>query len=277
VLLVEPDSTPFDLRFRLFKTPVRVHPLFWVLSGFLGWGLTQSRNPVTGNSFGDLLVWIGCTFVSILLHEFGHVWAFRAFGNDAHILLHSMGGLAIPDGASPRRWQRIIVSAAGPGIQLVLWAALVGLIWGGVLPRPWIFRDVSWLPPGDLLEQGRTPLAFLVGLLLLINLVWPIFNLLPIWPLDGGQITREVCEGLSPGRGALTSLWISLAVCVVLAGNELLGMNGKAPLAQLSPYLSGGSMFNAIFFALLAFGSFQAIQYENSRRRSYDDELPWER
>jgi Zn-dependent protease len=284
VLLAQPDSTRFDLRFRLFGTHVRVHPLFWLLSAVLGWNLTQSPNPVTGNGLGDLALWIGCTFVSILLHEFGHVWAFRAFGNNSHILLHSMGGLAIPDGAPPRRWQRIVVSAAGPGIQLALWGVLVGLIWAGMLPRPWIFIDVSWLPPLKIDDfpralMGPTPLAFLVGELVLINLIWPLFNLLPIWPLDGGQISREVCESLAPGRGTVTALGISLAVCILLAVNELLGMKGEAPLAHVSRYLRGGSTFNAIFFGLLAFSSFQALQYENSlrRRSSYDDNLPWER
>src|SRR5262249_5198122 len=130
VVLTDPGPSPFDLRFRLFGTPVRVHPLFWLCSAILGWGMiNQWRQPATGNVLGDLARWVACVFVSIVLHEFGHVWAFRAFGNHAHVVLHTLGGLAIPDGEPRWRWQRIIVAAAGPGIQLALWAALVGALW----------------------------------------------------------------------------------------------------------------------------------------------------
>jgi Zn-dependent protease len=294
VLLSDPGSTSFDLRFRLFGTPVRVHPLFWVVGVFLSWGVTRSPRPVTGNVIGDMLLCIGCIFVSILLHEFGHVWAFRAFGNDAHVVLHGMGGLAIPDGASPRRWQRIVVSAAGPAIQLVLFAAIVGLIWASVLPRPPRFPGSWWLPrPSEevvarwLLGPGQSPLELLLGVLLFINLVWPLFNLLPIWPLDGGQISREVCEAVSPPRGLVVSLWISLIVCILLAVNEVLGVQSikselgmsSAPLGYLTSWLRGGDEVRAIFFALFAVGSYQALQAVGWQRRAYrsDDDLPWER
>jgi Zn-dependent protease len=264
VMLTDPGSTQFDLRFRLFQTPVRVHPFFWLCAAFLGWGITSNQNPVTGSSVGDLGIWIGCVFVSILLHEFGHVFAFRAFGSDAEVVLYSFGGLAIPNREVRRRWQRIIVSAAGPGIQLVLFAALVGMIWAGWLPR--------W---GR--GQERTPLAFFLANMLVINLIWPLFNLLPIWPLDGGQISREVCEGVSRERGTLVALWISLLICAALAINELMGRFGEAPLGHLTPYLRGGSMFNAIFFALLGYGSYEAIQVEQSRHRGWREDWPWDR
>ena len=48
-----------------------------------------------------------------------------------------------------------------------------------------------------------------------INLFWPLLNLLPIWPLDGGQITREACVGaLGQQRGLSISLGISLVVAI---------------------------------------------------------------
>jgi Zn-dependent protease len=280
-MLSDPGPSPFDLNFRLLGTHVRVSPFFWLCSTFLGWGLTSDGDPATGNSLGDLGVWIGCVFVSILLHEFGHVWAFRAFRVDAHIVLHGFGGLAIPNDEPRRRWQRIVVSAAGPAIQLALLGVLVGMIWGGWLPRPWTFLRAGWLPGPDvaaMLAQGKTPLTLFVQEMVLINLLWPLFNLLPIWPLDGGRIAREVSEAISPARGVVVSLGISLALCAVLAVNELMGRFGEAPLRRLSPYLSGGSMFNAVFFALLAYGSYQALQYENSRRRRpWEEDWPWER
>jgi len=54
-------------------------------------------------------------------------------------------------------------------------------------------------------------------MLLWINLVWPILNLLPVFPLDGGQIVRQLCEGWFGPRGVVVSLSISIAVAALLA------------------------------------------------------------
>src|SRR5262249_53158681 len=132
VLLYDPGGTPLDLRFRLFGTQVRVHPMFWLIMALLGW--SGGGGVLPGNGLGDTLVFVLCAFVSILLHEFGHVWMGRAFGARGHIVLHGMGGLAIGSADVPHRWQRILVSAAGPGIQLILYAAIYfGLVRSGLL------------------------------------------------------------------------------------------------------------------------------------------------
>jgi Zn-dependent protease len=254
-VLTDPGPTQFDLRFRVFGVPVRVHPLFWVLSAALGWDLTKSEHGLRA-----LLVWILCCFVSILLHELGHVWMGQAFGSRGHIVLYSFGGLAIGSNDQARRWQRIAVSFAGPGIQLLLWAVLKGAVGYSWSP----FRvSASWPP---LLLDG-------LGMMLFINFAWAMLNLLPVWPLDGGMIAREVCEAASRSRGVIISLRISLVVAAFLAVNALMAYNGR----PLVPYLPGG-LYVAILFALLAFGSYQALQFEQDRRRRYwDDDLPWSR
>jgi stage IV sporulation protein FB len=253
VLLTEPESTPLDLRFRLFGTPVRVHPFFWLITAMLGW--SWYRHPVLeGNGLADLALWVFCVFFSILLHEFGHIWMGRLFGSEGYILLHGMGGLAIGSNNLSSRGQRILVSFAGPGIQLLLFAVLFGLKIADFWPAP------------------KTPTWLFFFMLFIVNLFWPLINLLPIWPLDGGMITREICTGISPSRGLLVSLWISLIVCVVLAVNSLMGEYKQAFI----PY-APADMFMAIWFAFFAASSFQAIQMVNSQRRSCDDDLPWER
>jgi stage IV sporulation protein FB len=267
--LYDPTPTPLDLPFRLFGVHVRVHPLFWLGMALLGWDLSQ--RAFTGNQLGDLLVWIACCFVSILLHEFGHVWMGWAFGSRGHIVLQGLGGLAIGSADVPYRWQRILVSAAGPGIQLLLYAALRGLIAAGLLAGiegPELWQRVLLLALSDLLW---------------INLAWAILNLLPIWPLDGGWIVREFCQIISSQRGLIVSLWISLITSAALAVNAfvLASTPRGQPPRVLIPYIGlyFGGLFLGIFMALFAYTAWQAIQEENARRRRFWDEegLPWER
>jgi Zn-dependent protease len=231
----------------MFGTRVRVHPMFWLMSLILGYDGTIQAG------IGFLLAWVACVFVSVLLHEFGHVWMGRLFGSNGFIVLYSFGGLAVGSNHLARRWQRILVLFAGPLIQLVLLAVL----WFGgplLIPR---------------LPEGTVKSAWLVWVMLVeINLIWPILNLLPIWPLDGGQITREVCQAVMPARGVAFSLGISMVVSGLLAAHMLMASRGR----PLLPYVPSFGMLTALFFAMFCAGSFVALQAENERRRHWDSD-----
>ena len=78
-----PNPTPFDLRWRLFGIAFRVHPSFWLFSVLFGYMFLRGAPP--GTRHADHLVfylalWVACTFVSILIHELGHVVMGRLFG-----------------------------------------------------------------------------------------------------------------------------------------------------------------------------------------------------
>lgn len=263
MFLMEPDETRYDLRWRLFGTPVRVHPMFWLMSVILGYDSTIRLGV------GYLLAWVGCVFVSVLLHEFGHVWMGRLFGSPGHIVLFSFGGLAVGSNRLSERWQRILVSFAGPLIQL----AFLAVLW---FSQDWILRLVPRRSLGAVI-----PVWFM---LFEINLLWPLLNLLPIWPLDGGQISREVCQGAMPGRGTSFSLGISMVVAGFLAVHELMAAKGHPlihlPISESNSLFLGllkgmcesGSMFTAFFFAMFCFSSFTALQAENQRRHSWSDD-----
>jgi stage IV sporulation protein FB len=248
-----PAETPFDLRFWLFGVHVRVHPMHWVISAVLGWGIAHGRLQYVA-------LWVICVFVSVLIHEMGHVLMGRLFGSDGHIVLYSFGGVAIGSSDLRRRWQRILVAFAGPAIQFVLLGIVLGLI-RFVLPG---------VPP-----NWQEPFARGCLMLFIINLFWPILNLLPIWPLDGGHICRELLEGALGHRGVIASLWISIVVAGALALQVLMN-NYDHPFIPYGEIL-GSSFYNAIFFGLFCVASFQALQIENRPRGRWDDELPWER
>src|SRR5438094_903299 len=114
VLLGEPTRSDFDLRFLLFGVPVRVHPTFWLFSAILGWQFVDL-------GWEYLLLWIGCSFVSILLHEMGHVFMAMVFGRPSHVVLYGMGGLAIGDFQVRGRWRRIGIFLGGAMAGLLLW------------------------------------------------------------------------------------------------------------------------------------------------------------
>ena len=239
--LFEPGHSPYDLRWRMFGVDVRVHPLFWLLAVILGFNLV--RDPQYG--FALLLIWVVCVFFSILVHEFGHVLAFRVFGVDSHVVLFSFGGLAIPDRHIYSRWKRIIVSLAGPFAQLLIFAALLGLV---------ALMVAQEFKPHLLVSEA-------IEFLLQINLFWALFNLIPVYPLDGGHVSRDFLDGVIPhGRGIRVSLIISLVVAAALAIHSL------APhlAGRFVPYLPSFGMLGAIMFGMLAVQSYQMLQEESN-------------
>jgi len=253
-MLTEPPPTPLDLNFRLGRIPVRVSIWFWVGSAFLGWSWLQV------GGFPFLLIWIACVFVCILMHELGHVLMGQVFGARSHIVLYHLGGLAVGASNVYNRWKRIAVLLAGPGAQLLLY----GLVWAGL--------EFEVIKPHGLNHY----VAVAIVMLQWINLWWPILNLLPIWPLDGGQISRELFTWGSPSNGVRYSLILSIATAALLAINGLVTEIRHEPLLD---FLPATGRFSIVFFALFAVMNFLELQQENARRSHWhepDDRLPWE-
>lgn len=242
MLNVEPPHTPYDVHFRLLGFAVRVHPFYWLVTILLA---LQGRTTAI-----DAFLWVSVAFVSILIHELGHAFAFRYFGRRAHIVLHSFGGLAIPDAEYNSYQQRsshgndpmkhILISLAGPGAGFLLALLVAGIcqvIGHSIVLQGW-FLDIE---P----EFANRNLRVLVLDLMYINIFWGLLNLLPIYPLDGGQVAREILRILSPFNGLQQSLVLSAAVA---AGAAVLCVF-RFDNIQL-----------AIMFGLLAFINYQQLQ-----------------
>jgi Zn-dependent protease len=239
----EPGSTQFDVTWRLLRTPIRIHPWFWIMSIWMGWDFKEL-------GFSFVFLWVVCVLVSILVHEFGHVFMGRWFGADGYIVLHAFGGLAVGSAALPNRWQRIAVSLAGPAAGFLLYG-LVRLVGYNL--------DFKHLTP-----QSLMTLEFLKW----INLTWGVLNLLPLWPLDGGQVSRELCQWLNPERGVRIALGITIGLAGLLALNcfYIHTKRVSLPLLDQIPYLDRvGGMGTGLLFAFLAFNAFQALQAEQKR------------
>lgn len=231
-----PNPTPYDLRFTFLGIPVRIHPLFWIISAVLGW-----ESSVQG-----VAIWVACVLVSILVHEYGHGLSARMLGFPASIVLHGMGGLCFSDGERQSPGQRLLVLICGPmaGFALagVAFAALLGLGLGEVAIHPLAAQALS--------------------ILVAINLFWNVLNLMPVWPLDGGQITAVLLGMLSPGHGRRWAHVISLLTAGVLA---------------LVSYMVFHSIFMAIFFGMFAASNYQILQVLHAQARygSFEGDDDW--
>src|SRR5438067_385273 len=107
-------------RTSMFGIDVRVQPFFWLVALVMGWPLMHYDDGMQ-----RLLLWVAVFFVSILIHELGHVCMGRFFGTNGSILLYGLGGLAIGSSNLPQRWQRIAVYFAGPLAGFLLVAMLL--------------------------------------------------------------------------------------------------------------------------------------------------------
>lgn len=245
-MLGEPQRTQLDLNFSIFGFPVRVSAFFWLIALFLGWGLVREDPKL-------LFVWVLAVFASILAHELGHGFAFRYYGIASHIVLYQFGGLAIPDsvsagfgwGRSRSSQSQIIISAAGPGVQLLM---VVLIIVAVRLAGHRVPFEIPFVPDSLLNGSGTQipnyALFYLVRFLLYVNFYWALLNLLPIYPLDGGQIAREVFLLLSIPDGIRNSLVLS----IVTAG----------AVAVYALYRT--EILLALMFGMLAFSSYQTLQ-----------------
>ncbi|HUN23534.1 MAG TPA: hypothetical protein PK299_10430 [Anaerolineales bacterium] len=237
-MFTNPTPTQFDLRFEVAGFPVRISPMFWlivVLFGFNG-------DPL------QLVTWVFALFISILLHELGHALAFRRFGVESEIVLYGFGGLAIPRtswGRGLSSTQNILVALAGPfaGFLLAAVILLAVKLAGGVVLWQTI---VNFIPVPIAGFQGELSfLNELISTFLWVNVFWGMINLLPIYPLDGGQVTRHAFLMSNAYNGVQMSLWVSVIVGAMVAIWAFAGL---------------GSIYMGAMFAMLALQSFMQIR-----------------
>jgi Zn-dependent protease len=192
------QPTPYDLTFSLFGIPVRVLPWFWLVSVLMGFDLLSFR----GQGLALLLGWVGVVFVSILIHELGHALVARWFGYPPRIMLYHFGGLAMYQPSWDYTTAKaILISVAGPGAGFLFY----GLVW---LVKSWAESRGAQVS-----LFGR----FVLSNLEYVNLWWGLINLLPVHPLDGGQVCREVLMSLNPRQGMRWTLQVGIVVGAAVA------------------------------------------------------------
>lgn len=178
--------------FRLFGVDVFVH-WSWFIAAYLLY-------LWSGVAFSAFALTYASLFAIVLIHEFGHALACHSVGGQANrIVLWPLGGIAFV--RPPNRPGAVLWSiAAGPLVNVALVPLTLALL---VLFGPYGVQGISGMqvfqfmvthPLGPVLgsTQALSPLQSYLILLADINLVLLFFNLLPIYPLDGGQILQAI-------------------------------------------------------------------------------------
>lgn len=144
----------FGIGFKLFKSAKAVKVLL-AGSALAGWSILFSWQ------FALVLIAV------IMFHEYGHVWAMKKMGmkTKGFYLIPFVGGVAVGDKAKTH-WQQVFIAMMGPSFGLVM-------------------SIVCYL--AYLLTESH-----FIGLLASMSALINILNLLPIMPLDGGQVVKSI-------------------------------------------------------------------------------------
>ena len=166
------------------------------------------------STFLLLLAWVGAShggldavalvtavFGCVLLHEFGHALTARALCGipTQDITLYPIGGVARLQRMPRKPAAELLITLAGPAVNVAIAAALAGLLW----------LDAAWEP-----DAVDTYTRSFLGTLMGINLLLAAFNMVPAFPMDGGRVLRALLSG---PLGRLRATEIAAAVGKALA------------------------------------------------------------
>ncbi|MBQ1454689.1 MAG: hypothetical protein IIZ25_02425 [Thermoguttaceae bacterium] len=255
------NKRSFQLDFCLFGVPFQIQPFFWLAAILF--------SPFIQREFSDLRFlscqlagWLAAWFLTFAVHELGHALVIKKlFGGKPLIVLYGLGGVTIHQPVYRRRpgyWGHVLISFAGPAAVLSVIGVLIGAfaLRGGeiaLLPASFIGPipiPVPWPRLGplhpELLEAASN--AFLFGFLWM-GIVWSALNLLPIHPLDGGQIARYLLMKVHPRGGLRFSLILSIACAA----------------AFILLAVTSGDYFISIFFGFFAMRNFSELKSLDAR------------
>lgn len=207
------------------RIPIIIHPAFWIFAALIGY--VNSLNLL------GTVIWIGVIFISVLFHEFGHALTAFMFKQKPRIELVALGGLTYHEGKKLNFSKQFLIVFNGPFFGFIL------------------FGIATFFLQYPTLAQGN--LGLILQLVRGINLFWTICNLLPVFPLDGGQLLRIILEAIWGVKGIKYSLITSIVVGL---------------LCSLLFFLMQGFFIGSLLF-LLAFQSYDT--YRKSRAMSNAD------
>ena len=161
---------------RLFGSEIRIHVTFLLLLAWIGVShYRQGGAPAAVEG----LVFIVALFACVVAHEFGHALAARRYGiRTPDITLLPIGGLARLERMPERPGEEIVVALAGPAVNVVIAAVLIGIMGAQV--------------GLGAVERLDSPAIGFLARLASVNVFLVLFNLIPAFPMDGGRVLRAL-------------------------------------------------------------------------------------
>lgn len=240
--------------FRVRGIQLAIHSSFFLLLGYVAWIGWQPdpHDPTAGGWLGAFwnVVILLAFFTCVVLHELGHSFTAMHFGVGVRrILLMPIGGMAEFD-AIPRQPSReLLITLAGPAVNFVI----AGVLWLFVrLPHGWPFGDYDF----------TADLRGFAQLLVHWNLIMGCFNLVPVFPMDGGRIFRALLAWRLPYLRA-TRIAATVGKALALVGIAFALFAPRFHLLHQPAYLLA-LLFGFIFFA-------GEMEYRAVLRREQED------
>jgi Zn-dependent protease len=220
--------------FRVFGIQLAVHATFFLLLAYAAYeGWLSGGLP----GLGWRVLVTTLFFVCVILHELGHSLTAQRYGvRVPRILLLPIGGMAEMDHIPRRPSAEFLITVAGPAVNFAIVAVLLPFAWRQVLG----LEEVPEFSAAELIVQ-----------LFFANLIMGTFNLLPVYPMDGGRIVRSILAIWLP---YLQATWWAVTITRVLA-----------PIfAFIAVYFLDWWMLGFLFLFILLIGN---TEYRVLRRR----------
>jgi Zn-dependent protease len=167
--------------------PLIIHPFFWLTAALIGW--LNSRSLI------GTFIWMGIILVSVVVHEYGHALTAKFFKQKVRIQLIAMGGVTSFEGPKLKYWKQFLITLNGPIFGFLLFLGATVLLryeWSLLFTKILILTQMA-------------------------NLIWTVINLIPVIPLDGGQLLRITLEGFFGVAGFRASLLIGAILSLLIA------------------------------------------------------------
>lgn len=237
---------------------VRIHLTFLLLLAFIGisyYSIGGREAALEGVGFILLL------FACVLLHEFGHAIAAKAFGIETpDITLLPIGGVARMQRMPDKPYQELIVALAGPLVNVII-AAVLFIVIG---------LRVDWEQATNLADPSGSLLAKLAA----VNVMLVLFNLIPAFPMDGGRVLRSLLA-MVMGHAKATQIaarigqglafvfgFVGLFVnpmLIFIALFVYLGASSENAMAQMKEVSTGARVSDAMVTDLTCLGETDTI------------------
>lgn len=185
---------------RIAGIEVRLHITLVLFLAWIGFSYYRMGGAAAAM---DGLLFVVAFFGCVLLHEFGHAIAARAFGiQTPDITMLPIGGVARLQRMPDKPWQELVVAIAGPLVNVVI--AIILVLWMGHT------TDLGHL------ERLHQPDSSMLPKLATVNIGLVVFNLIPAFPMDGGRILRSLLAMTLPyARATQIAAWIGQALAFV--------------------------------------------------------------